>query len=136
MKHWMSQKRKLWQIEYIVVFWGKGKWVLFLTGLESEGKSLSTWPWLLKIVGDCNWSWPSSSWPQLLLLVCEFQLPTVDGCDKAGKLSWVYNCLDKGSDRRAWRQFRSFLKNKIKRFRKVQQNFTFFLPKINGIFIV
>jgi hypothetical protein len=39
-----------------VVLGGRGKWVLLLTGLESEGKSWSTLPWQLKIIGDCNGS--------------------------------------------------------------------------------
>jgi hypothetical protein len=39
-----------------VVLGGRGKWVLLLTGLESEGKSWSTLPWQLKIIGDCKGS--------------------------------------------------------------------------------
>jgi hypothetical protein len=73
-----------------VVLGGRGKWVLLLTGLESEGKSWSTLPWQLKIIGDCN----GSSLRRSLLFALVREKAHI-----SGQRSSKYYCLDNGKDR-------------------------------------
>ena len=73
-----------------MVLGGRGKWVLLLTGLESEGKSWSTLPWQLKIVGDCN----GSSLRRSLLFALVGEKAHISGQGALNTTVWIMEKID------------------------------------------